>query len=522
MKLFALPLLLMSFVFVSPASSYQFDRPFAAASVMPDSVSSAQEETAPTTSMGEIRSRAGLSEVPVNQDSSLNALLDQYLQAVDALPVEGPSSDDEPEGLVLCGCYLFEKAGAGFNFISPTQFASSKGYLGSYGAWSLGDATLDKLPNQIAEPLLLDSRLVAVSTRSHKFSDGSSSLIVMGKLSDGSPQISVKDGVSMDARKDVTLEFTSPANMTYFSISIRSGGSWLRKYRGWNPIHFNRLNGFAGLRLNQFASKPDNNLNRYDLVRLSWGARYRITAGSLSGEFQTAIPKPPRKSWLFSKSFSGSQRKVFLAAIRHMNPLYQKIIKQVAPYTTIASHSGDSVSFASGYNSDNNNESRPFKINFARSHINSRKFRRELIAHEIAHIVDYAGLDDIAYRVFMKKFKQSGKWRRCKSSNPGSDFAVWPCLEDSELLADQIAYSAAGGRSGVGGYGDPTLISSKAMMKLLATHFHLTSPYDGYLLSDNEWRDPGPPGKAATLHASLSPEPSVRADQFIQYGPEPQ
>ena len=57
MKLFALPLLLMSFVFVSPASSYQFDRPFAAASVMPDSVSSAQEETAPTTSMGEIRSR---------------------------------------------------------------------------------------------------------------------------------------------------------------------------------------------------------------------------------------------------------------------------------------------------------------------------------------------------------------------------------------------------------------------------------------------------------------------------------
>ena len=464
----------------------------AGAVVKSSQVKTAQDQTVAVTSMKALRAGAGLSEVPVNQDPELGALLDKYLKAIDALPAEGPS--EEPDGLAYCGCYLYEKSGNDFSFVSPTQFAASQGYSGSYGAWSLGEANLESMPEQTADPLFLDSRLTAVSTRLYKFADGSSSFMVLGKLSAGPPTISVKNGVSMDARKAVTLSFTSPAEMTYFKIAIRSGGSWLQKYRGWQPQSFSSFYGFEGLRINYFADSSEAR----ERIRLSWGARYRITTGSLSGEFQTATPKPPRSSWLFRKSFSKAQRHLFLSAIKQMNPRYRALIKQIAPYTAIASHSGGGISIAEPYDYSTGRESLPFAVSFERSHLQSRKFRKEVIAHELAHIIDYAGLDDNAYSVFLKKFKKSGKWRRCRpGSSSGGGSSVWPCIVDSELIADQMAYSALNKRSGMGGYADPRLISSKAMIALLGTHFHLTSPYEGYLLSDSEWRDLETPEEAA-------------------------
>jgi hypothetical protein len=456
------------------------------------SVKIAQEETIQMTSMKQLRSKAGLSEVVVNQDPELNSLLEKYLKAIDELPAEGPS--DEPDGLAYCGCYLYEKSSDGFSFVSPTQFAASQGYAGNYGAWSLGDADLDSMPEQTAEPLLLDSRLSAVSGRRYQFADGSSAFMILGKLSTGSVKISVKNGALMDARKSVTVAFTSPADMTYFKISIRSGGSWLQKYRGWRPQGFGSSYGFAGLKLNYFADSADT----FDRVLLSWGARYRITAGSLSGEFQTAVPVNSNKSWVFKKSFSGAQRKMFLAAIRQMNPIYRAMLKQIAPYTSIAGHSQGSYSIASPYNFARGQEKVPFEVSFARSHMQMKKFRKEVIAHELAHILDFAGLDDSAHSVFLKKFKTSSKWRKCKpGGNPSGGISVWPCVDDGELIADQMAYSALNKRSGIGGYADPRLISSKSMMKLLKKYFHFTSPYEGHDLNDSEWDDIETPEEAA-------------------------
>jgi hypothetical protein len=494
MKFFTFSLLLVSLVFVT-ASSAAASSPRQSAAIksgVSGSVHSAQDESVKMTSMKEVRSKAGLAEVPVNQDPELNSLLEKYLQAIDDLPAEGPS--DEPDGLAYCGCYLYEKSTNGFNFVSPTQFAASQGAVGNYGAWSLGDADLDSMPELTAEPLLLDSRLSAVSGRRYQFADGSSAFMILGKLSTGSVKISVKNGALMDARKSVTLAFTSPADMTYFKIAIRSGGSWLQKYRGWRPQGFGSSYGFAGLKLNYFADSADT----FDRVLLSWGARYRITAGSLSGEFQTAVPVNSNKSWVFKKSFSRAQRKIFLAAIRQMNPIYRAMLKQIAPYTSIAGHSQGSYSIASPYNFARGQEKVPFEVSFARSHMQMKKFRKEVIAHELAHILDFAGLDDNAHSVFLKKFKTSSKWRKCKpGGNPSGGISVWPCVDDGELIADQMAYSALNKRSGIGGYADPRLISSRSMMKLLKKYFHFTSPYEGHDLNDSEWDDIETPEEAA-------------------------
>lgn len=450
-------------------------------------------------SLSSVRAAAGLPAVRVNQDPALDSLLGQFIAAAEDLPADAPSQWDEPLDLAACNCYLYERQGSGFHFISPTEFASSRGASGSYGAWVLGEYNLDSFPQGYADELFLDSRLTDIAARNHTLSDGSQVFILFAKLSDGAPQIRAKYA-KMDAFKSVTLPFTSPYSMTYFRIDLLSGKQWMPKYRGWSPSDFTTYPGFAGLRLNYFADTNDS----YKRLSLAWGARYRISSGQTEGQFSTALPAPPRKSWVFAKSMTGKYKRIFLAAIRRMNPRYRVLIKQIAPYTKIKTHagSGSSMAFPYGADGDEGSEDVPFTVSFARGHLEMRKFKNEVVAHELAHIVDYGGLDDVAYRDFRSRFKKSKKWKNCSGNGSSSaDGPHWPCTEMSELIADQMAFAALNKRSGIGGYGHPRLISSKGMLSMLARYFHLTSPYDGELLTSDEWKDMETPEEAAKREA---------------------
>lgn len=452
-------------------------------------VRSAEDEEKPVkmTSLAQLRAAAKLPAVAVNQDPALNSLLDQYISAIEALPAEGPGYSDEPNNLVQCGCYLYQKSGEGFNFISPTQFAQSRGQAGSYGAWTTTSFTLDNMPQEAALELFLDGRLTALAAHSHTFTGGQEALIIFAKLADEPAPVRVLEN-PLNSYDPLTLIFTSPDKTKKFRIDQRSGGQWLGKYYGSEPRDFGTYQGFAGLRLNYFADGD----NHFDLLSLGWGARYRIVAGDSVGEFTTKQPTPPRKSWFFHKSMKRSHKAIFRRAISKMSPTYRAILKKIAPYTKIKTHSGGGYSIAEGYDTmRNTDKTLPFTVSFARGHLMMKNFRNEVIAHELAHIIDFSGFDDQAYREMKKSFKKSKKWRNCSSSNykPSGGLPRWPCAGDTELIADQLAYGALNKRSGVGGYGHPRLISARAAMRLTKKYYQMSSPFSGKLLTDSDWRD---------------------------------
>lgn len=440
-----------------------------------------------TVALSKIRSDAFLPQIKVNQDPTLNSLLQDYIQAAEALPSEGPGAYDGPVDLPYCGCFLYERQGEGWKFISPSEFAASRGQSGQFGAWVLEAPSLDELPKDAGLELFLDARVSDIATQRHAFS-GEEVLVVLAKLAPGPARINTQFN-PVDAYKAAPLVFTSLADTKKFQIDLLSGGRWLTKFSGQNPDGFDYYSGFAGLRLNFFANRDEE----WEMLRLGWGARYRIRAGGQVGEFTTRKVAPPRKSWIFAKSASGKYKRMFLAAVRRLHPTYRAIVSQVAPYTTIKTHKQGGYSTANGYSSEDGDKQKPFTISFARDHLNNRAFRREVIAHELAHIIDYAGFDHLAYKAFLARFKKSKAWRRCiPGKQQFSEVSMWPCAQDEELIADQIAYAAAGGRSGEGGYGDPRLLPARTMLKMVKQNFYFTNPFEGYLLTDEEWNDMEP------------------------------
>lgn len=469
-----------------------------APAIGPSGVRPAQQ--AETVSLDQLRQGAGLA--PVSRENGSGPLTDLGRAYIDAMANQSSSDPaDEPADLVYCSCNLVMDIGGVPTWVTPGSFAASRGVQGSFGAWVLDAAYgLDNLPQGEGLELFLDARLKSVAELPYRPTyQGKDRKLIFAELSAGEPQLNISAD-PLDATDPTALYWTSPA-AEGFRIDIKNRKGWLKKFEGKSPEGYDYSPGFAGLRMNYW--DPGQEMSKG--LRLAWGAEYRISQAGLSDQFKTKGAQSSSKGFQWAGSAKGKYKRMILASIRKMSPVFRRMVDKVAPFTKVAVHKGGGSSLA---NYDPQNRNTPFSISFDRSHLAMLKFRREVIAHELGHIIDFAGFDEDSYKAFKRLLHKSKKWRYCSSVGyrpPSAGPSRWPCSEDMEMLADQFAYAAVGKRSGIGGYGTPILAKRSKMLALMEQQFAFLSPYGGQTLASSEW-------DSASI--ASRPEPLTIVDRF--------
>ncbi len=106
-----------------------------------------------------------------------------------------------------------------------------------------------------------------------------------------------------------------------------------------------------------------------------------------------------------------------------------------------------------------------YRIVFSRAHLRTPRVAAFVVAHELAHVVDAAGLDQAGFDAFQAAFRRAPAWRSCFRPRGGR------CAPPAEIFADEFARYASGDRRSLSGYHVPPLLGRAAFGRLLARHY---------------------------------------------------
>jgi hypothetical protein len=82
-----------------------------------------------------------------------------------------------------------------------------------------------------------------------------------------------------------------------------------------------------------------------------------------------------------------------------------------------------------------------------------------LTTHELGHVIHHEWFDDADYQRFFDLFRQSPNWRDCFETGIPEN----PCVNEQEILADQLAFYATGNLDFRSDYNVPPLADRPSM-----------------------------------------------------------
>ena len=214
-----------------------------------------------------------------------------------------------------------------------------------------------------------------------------------------------------------------------------------------------------------------------DGLRLAYGTRYSLVVDGTSWSYATPpLPQAFRsRSWRFGPSMRPKERAAWRRAIASAPAFARQVIAEVDGAVTVRRRACDEEeSSCAEYDESGAYSVSIAPIDFRETFANLRF----VTLHELAHIIDYIGLDEAAYRDFRALFRSSPRWRNCFPD----DWSDTGCVPFSEILADQFACWATGLLADPsGGYGDPPLAAPADFEAVLREHWGFRPP---------AWRNP--------------------------------
>lgn len=236
------------------------------------------------------------------------------------------------------------------------------------------------------------------------------------------------------------------------------------------PLELRRAAGAGGASLVQLDGSNDG-------LRIAYAMRYRLVVDGTSWMYATsALPRAYlARGWRFGPTMRPGDRAAFRRALASAPPFAHVLVAQLDGAITVDRRSCDMEdSSCAKYDESGAYSMSIAPANFADSFADLRY----VVLHELAHLVDYVGLDSGAYGAFRSLFRTSPRWRGC-FPNAAADRG---CVDFAEILADQFAYWATELRADPGGgYGDPPLVASARFEAVLRAQWAFRPPL---------WRNP--------------------------------
>ncbi len=179
----------------------------------------------------------------------------------------------------------------------------------------------------------------------------------------------------------------------------------------------------------------------------------------------------PRGRWKLD--LSRGERLAFLRSVASLRPVPKAMLERLQARTVVRSldHSscgGHSACAVGTFTQLGTTRTATYELEFIHGILDTTTRSRFLVAHELAHLIEYEGLSATGRRAFELAFRSSPAWRDCFPYRNG-------CVPPPEVFADQFAMYALGAPASRTGYGVPRLVSDATFERLLRLHYRPSS-----------------------------------------------